>query len=68
MMSIIIGVDKSLIVVIANISVVISSVWIHVIIDMVSVVNKVIASLLLLILVIIVVNTDLLLFKFLLVV
>lgn len=68
MMSIIIGVDKSLIVVIANISVVISSVWILVIIDMVSVVNKVIASLLLLILVIIVVNTDLLLFKFLLVV
>ena len=68
MMSIIIGVDKSLIVVIANISVVISSVWILDIIDMVSVVNKVIASLILLILVIIVVNTDLLLFKFLLVV
>ena len=68
MMSIIIGVDKSLIVVIANISVVISSVWILVIIDMVSVVNKVIASLILLILVTIVVNTDLLLFKFLLVV
>ena len=68
MMSIIIGVDKSLIVVIANISVVISSVWILVVIDMVSVVNKVVASLLLLILVIIVVNTDLLLFKFLLVV
>ena len=60
MMSIIIGVDKSLIVVIANISVVISSVWILVIIDMVSVVNKVIASLILLILVIIDVNTDLL--------
>ena len=68
MMSIIIGVDKSLIVVIANISVVISSVWILVIIDMVRVVNKVISSLKLLILVIIVVNTDLLLFKFLLVV
>ena len=68
MMSIIIGVGKSLIVFIANISVVISSVWILVIIDMVSVVNKVIASLILLILVIIVVNTDLLLFKFLLVV
>ena len=58
MMSIIIGVDKGLIVVIANISVVISSVWILVMIDMVSVVNKVIASLILLILVIIVVNTE----------
>ena len=68
MMNIIIGVDKSLIVVIANISVVISSVWILVMIDMISVVNKVIASLILLILVIIVVNTDLLVFKFLLVV
>ena len=68
MMSIIIGVDKGLIVVIANISVVISSVWILVMIDMVNVVNKVIASLILLILVIIVVNTDLLLFIFLLVV
>ena len=68
MMNIIVGVDKGLIVVIANISVVISSVWILVMIDMVNVVNKVIASLILLILVIIVVNTDLLLFIFLLVV
>ena len=68
MMSIIIGVDKSLNVGIANISVVISNVWILVIIDIVSVVNKVIASLILLILVIIVVNTDLLLCKLLLVV
>ena len=68
MMSIDVGVDRGLIVVIANISVVISSVWILVMIDMVNVVNKVIASLILLILVIIVVNTDLLLFIFLLVV
>lgn len=68
MMNIIIGVDKCLIVVIANINVVISSVWILVMIDMVSVVNKVIASLILLILVNIVVNNDLLLFIFLLVV
>ena len=68
MMNIFIGVDKGLIVVNANISVVISSVWILVMIDMVNVVNKVIASLILLILVIIVVNTDLLLFIFLLVV